>query len=87
MKEELAVKNTEQPIIINRIAYAMFVVLAVYLWVTGDFSWAIANFGIALVFDPFDPKVSWTKRPLYQKIWLIVHAMLSIGGFIYLLIK
>ena len=33
----------------------------------------IANLGLALAFDPFNPKVTWKERPVYQKRWLIVH--------------
>jgi hypothetical protein len=33
----------------------------------------VANLGLALAFDPFNPKVTWKERPVYQKRWLIVH--------------
>jgi H+/Cl- antiporter ClcA len=39
----------------------------------------MSNFGIALIFDPFDQKVMWNNRPAYQQIWLIVHISIVFG--------
>ena len=33
-------------------------------------------FGIALAFDPFDQAQSWKERPVWQKVWLLVHLAL-----------
>lgn len=66
-----------------RIAYAAFVLLSVYYAVFNkDMSSAVANLGIALVFDPFDQKVAWNLRPRWQRAWLIVHLSILITGFI-----
>ena len=33
-------------------------------------------FGIALAFDPFDQAQPWKERPVWQKVWLLVHLAL-----------
>lgn len=61
----------------NRILYTGFVMLAMYFLIfSGDVSQAMANLGIALIFDPFDQKQKFTERPLYQRTWLIIHLIL-----------
>jgi hypothetical protein len=59
---------------INRIFYSGFVALGLYfLLANHDLSSAMSNFGLALIFDPFDQKVRCNNRPLYQRVWLFVH--------------
>jgi len=61
----------------NRFLYGAFVALGVYfLLAKKDISTAMSNFGIALIFDPFDQKVMWQNRSLYQRVWLIVHIII-----------
>ena len=61
----------------NKLFYALFVLLAGYfLIVNQDYGVAMSNLGIALIFDPFNEKVSFPKRPLYQRIWLLTHLVL-----------
>lgn len=42
-----------------------------------NFGEAVIFWGVALIFDPFNPRVSFGKRPLYQKIWLIIHLIIT----------
>jgi H+/Cl- antiporter ClcA len=64
----------------NQFLYGAFVLLWVYfLLAKKDISTAMSNFGIALIFDPFDQKVMWNNRPAYQQIWLIVHLCIVFG--------
>jgi hypothetical protein len=68
----------------NRAAYGFFVMVGVCLFLfSKDWMMAVSNFGIALVFDPFDPKTKWQDRQLYQRIWLFVHvsAVIILFGF------
>jgi hypothetical protein len=59
---------------INRVLYGGFVALGLYyLLVQRDPGTAIAQIGIALVFDPFNPDQPWGERPRWQKIWLYTH--------------
>lgn len=68
--------------LINRIAYTLFVLSALYFYFfSEDKMQAIAQLGIALIFDPFDPQVPWQKRPLYQKIWLVAHLSVLLFAF------
>ncbi|MDE3253073.1 MAG: hypothetical protein KGO92_09735 [Bacteroidota bacterium] len=67
-----------------RYGYAGFVVLGLYMLVfTHEWMIGVSNLGIALIFDPFDQKVSWSDRPLYQRIWLIVHLVLIASLLVY----
>jgi H+/Cl- antiporter ClcA len=60
--------------------YGAFVALGLYfLLAKKDISTAMSNFGIALIFDPFDQKVMWQNRSLYQRVWLIVHLSIVFG--------
>lgn len=61
----------------NRILYTGFVLIAAWSYFfSKDTGTAMGNLGIALAFDPFSPEVSWSQRPLYQRIWLGVHITL-----------
>ncbi len=57
----------------NRIMYVLFIALAIYYVVRSEWMTAASNMGIALIFDPFNQETKWQARPLYQKVWLIVH--------------
>jgi len=57
----------------NRVMYGLFIALSIYYIVRGQWMTAASNMGIALIFDPFDQKMKWHERPLYQRVWLIVH--------------
>ncbi len=83
MKQELSTETTPKFTPFNRYAYVGFLVLVIYLFIKGDYEWAFANLGIALVFDPFDPSVKWQQRPMYQKVWLLVHLALTFAGLFY----
>lgn len=57
-----------------KIAYALFVLLAMYqLFFRKDYIGGASSLGIALIFDPFDQSKTWNDRPFWQKSWLIVH--------------
>ncbi len=84
MKYKLTVKNCSHSTQLNRYAYGLYMILAIYFIIEGDYAWAFTNLGVALVFDPFDTTVKWQHRPLYQKSWLFVHAAVMLAGLIYL---
>ncbi len=85
MKEETATTKTHTTTA-HRLAYFIYLILVVYHLCIGDYEWAISNFGIALVFDPFDSSVKWQHRPMYQKVWLFTHLTLLTAGFVFLII-
>lgn len=87
MKQELTAKCDKQSVQVNRFAYILYLILVAYLFFNGEIEWAITNLGIALVFDPFDARVKWDKRPLYQKVWLFAHLTLTFAGFLYLILR
>lgn len=60
--------------------YGLFVAISLYfLLVQNDLTSAMSNLGVALIFDPFDNKVSITLRPRYQQVWLFIHAAILFG--------
>lgn len=72
----------------GKAGYVAFVLLAFYFLFFGkDWSDAVIQFGVALVFDPFDPKQPWQQRPRYQRVWLIAHAVLLLAGFVLMLMQ
>lgn len=59
---------------INRVGYALFILLALYfLIVSRDVISAASNLGIGLVFDPFDDQITWNKRAKWQRAVHLVH--------------
>jgi hypothetical protein len=57
----------------NKVFYTLFVFVSCYFLIQEEYSEAMANLGIALIFDPFNLKTPFPERPLYQKIWLMTH--------------
>jgi len=86
MKPKLSSETTPTFSPFNRYAYVVYMVLVIYLFIKGDYEWAFTNLGIALAFDPFNPAVYWKQRPLYQKIWLLVHVTLTFAGLAYIIL-
>ncbi len=87
MKQAITSKQLIQSNRINRAGYGLFLALSAYLLIKGDYDMAVTNFGIALVFDPFDAAVKWSDRPLYQRAWLLCHVGLSFAGFAFLVFR
>jgi hypothetical protein len=62
----------------NRWAYITFTLAGIIFWlVSDDRTLPITFLSIALVADPFDQQVTWSKRPLWQRAWLVVHMGLA----------
>lgn len=69
-------ENTRSPHSVLRFLYGAFVLLGLYYLIfRQDPGSAISNLGIALIFDPFDQRVRWNDRPMYQRVWLVVHVV------------
>jgi hypothetical protein len=72
----------------NKILYTGFILIAVfYLLYSKNIPEAVTSLGIALIFDPFNPKQPWSQRPLYQRVWLFVHVSIVLLGFVYFLFR
>jgi hypothetical protein len=69
----------------NKPAYVAFVLLGLVFLYAQDLSQAVIFLGISLVFDPFDIETAFQKRPLYQRVWLIVHLALVLTLFVLML--
>ena len=87
MKQELTDKEAKQPIMVYRMAYGMFLLLVIYYLFRGDVENATINMGIALIFDPFGANVKWQDRPLYQRVWLLLHLFLAFAGLLNMLLR
>jgi hypothetical protein len=84
MTETVAPQGRDVTKKFNRIAYGLSILLALYfLFISKDVSQAAGTLGIALIFDPFDQKLSFGKRPVYQRAWLIIHlvCVLALLGY------
>ena len=64
---------------INKFLYLGFILLGCVQLVQKSVSESLMNFGIALVFDPFDPQQPWKDRPTWQKLVLIIHLSIVFG--------
>jgi hypothetical protein len=73
--------------IFNRLLYGGFVLMSIYFLVTNQLESTMTNLGIALIFDPFDQKVMWNNRSLYQRIWLLVHVSVVLGLMSFLIFQ
>ena len=83
MKKEITVENKAQSASINRVAYVLYIVLVLFQLITGDYDWAVANMGIALIFDPF-ASAKWQDRTKPQKALLFLHLALLVAGAAFL---
>ena len=62
---------------LNKPGYFAFLLIGIIYLIKKDIGQAVIFWGLALVFDPFDIKVPFIKRPFYQKTWLIVHLAIT----------
>ena len=71
---------------LNKPAYVIFVLVGIYFAISRDFSQAATFWGLALVFDPFDLTMPFSKRPFYQQAWLMVHLTVTIALFVMMIL-
>jgi hypothetical protein len=83
MKKEITAENKAQSAAINRVAYILYMVLVLFQVIIADYDWAVANMGVALIFDPFAP-ARWQDRTKLQKAVLFIHLTLLIAGAAFL---
>jgi hypothetical protein len=72
---------------IGRVGYGLMLIIscmAAFYW--KDYAGCMCALGLALVFDPFDATLPFVDRPLFQKMWLIMHLTLVYILLIYLLL-
>jgi hypothetical protein len=77
----------DKSLLFNRTLYISFIAFSIYFFlVNKDLASAMSNLGIALIFDPFNSKITWNNRPRYQRIWLFVHVGVVLIMVAYLLL-
>ena len=59
----------------NKFVYGVFVVAAIIFICVRDYSSFMIFGGISLAFDPFDQSQAFNKRPMWQRVWLVVHVL------------
>lgn len=69
--------NPENAKSFNKPAYIVFLVAAIYFMFRRDISQAVIFWSLALVFDPFDITMPFGKRPMFQRLWLVVHVVIA----------
>jgi hypothetical protein len=69
----------------EKIAYGVFVLAGIYFLLTKDYSNAVVFWGLAPIFEPFDAKIPFGKRPIYQRVWLVAHVIITLIGFVLLI--
>ena len=67
---------------INKPAYVIFLVAGIYFMIAGKFSEASTFWALALMFDPFNIETPFSKRPFYQRAWLIVHLSVALATIV-----
>ena len=77
MTQQHAVKPARKNV--NKIVYAVFVAASIYFFATKDFSQAMVFLGTALIFDPFNANTPFEKRPVYQRVWLFIHLLITLA--------
>ncbi|MCC5928902.1 MAG: hypothetical protein JJU28_06625 [Cyclobacteriaceae bacterium] len=69
----------------NPLLYAALVLVSLlHFFVFNDFMSGVITLNLALAFDPFYQKQTWSERPLWQRTWLIVHVCFGIGILFFL---
>lgn len=69
-------KNLETSKNFNKYAYIAFVVAGIVFLIMREWSNVIIFIGLALAFDPFNPKLPFSKRPGWQKAILVGHVLI-----------
>ena len=62
----------------NRAAYISFLLIASVFLYLENYPDAMMYLGLAFIFDPFDSSVTYKDRPLYQRLWLLVHLAVTL---------
>lgn len=78
MKIETPNSAIKLPSNFNRISYFAMLAIGIFFLSIGNISTANSLIPVAMIFDPFDQTVTWSKRPIWQKAWLIVHLIGSL---------
>ncbi|OAQ41591.1 hypothetical protein A5893_00290 [Pedobacter psychrophilus] len=79
-------KENAKGLNINKPAYAIMISFGVIYLIFKEWSMASVMISLALVFDPFDVSIKWTKRPLWQRAWLILHLLIGLSLLTYSII-
>ena len=68
-------ENQAKSIFFKRLAYIAMLIVGIIFLFLKDWSQGTVFISLALVFNPFDQTINFYQRPLFQKIWLIAHAI------------
>lgn len=80
MEKELTTQKTNYNF--NKYGYIAFVMAGIAFLFLKEWSNVIIFIGLALVFDPFDTKLPFPKRPLWQRLILLAHLVIVLAAVI-----
>lgn len=73
--------------LVGRIGYTiMLAISCLAAFYLKDYGLCVSGLGLALIFDPFDASQPFVQRPLFQRLWLILHLAVLYILLIYLLL-
>ncbi len=67
---------------VNRIIYISFILVGLFSIYGQDYPVAAGLLGLAILFDPFDIRQSWSDKPSWQRAVFAVQGIMVIGLFI-----
>jgi MFS family permease len=70
----------------NKWLYGTFLLLGLYQLFFVAYADGMGSLAIALAFDPFNSKQAWSERPIWQRIWLLIHLAIVLTMFVLLFI-
>lgn len=80
MEKEVTTQKTNYNF--NKYGYIAFVIAGIGFMFLKEWSNVIIFIGLALVFDPFDTKVPFPQRPLWQRLILLGHLVIVLTAVI-----
>lgn len=63
----------------NKVGYFSFLMIAAGFVAARNFTDAMMYLGLAFIFDPFNSAVPFQQRPVYQRLLLLVHLVITIA--------
>jgi len=63
----------------------VFTIAGLGFLIAKDLSQAVIFLALSFVFDPFNIEMAFQKKPLYQRVWLIIQILLVLILFLFLL--
>lgn len=81
-------KRIQSSLNFNRIIYGTLIFIsALHFFVLDDLTSGVITLLLALAFDPFNIQQTWADRPLWQRIWLLLHLIIGIAVLLFSMLQ